>query len=98
MTGMKVSDAGDMHLRVEDPQFAWNNQTFQLSTSKRRLAVEKLGNAPTATTISIQGLTSLLYGTLSLEQIEALDWLRGEKHNLLSRWFTPGIPWLIEDF
>jgi len=98
LSGIKVSDSREIQLRVEDPQFAWNNQIFQLSTSKRKLAVERLGNSSTATTISIQGLTSLLYGTLSLQQIEALNWLRGEKHDLLSRWFTPDVPWLIEDF
>ncbi|MFX1482547.1 MAG: hypothetical protein ACFFCP_05080, partial [Promethearchaeota archaeon] len=48
--------------------------------------------------LSIEGLTSLLYGTLNQDQLKRLGWLKGELPSEFVQWFPKATPWLSEDF
>jgi predicted acetyltransferase len=78
-------------LELSDPDCPWNNGLFSLQSEKGKLHLTKSSGHPVVKT-SIQALSSLLYGTLPLEELEFQgklsineEWAR----HILQRWFPP---------
>jgi predicted acetyltransferase len=76
---------------LSDNECPWNNGLFSLQSEKGKLHVTKSSGHPVVNT-SIQALSSLLYGTLPLEELEFQrkltineEWAR----HTLQRWFPP---------
>jgi len=95
--GLPITIDGEVTLRIKDRHHDWNNQAFKISGEKN-LSAEPLGNESTQTTLTVEGLTSLIYGSLSVDQLNGLGMLTGEEPTLLDEWFPRCNPWLSEDF
>ncbi len=84
-------------LEIRDSQIESNSGVFEFSEKSGRLSVRRAsGKAKTA--ISIEGLTSILYGTLGEAQLRRLGWFEGETSGNLFETFPRAVPWLTEDF
>ncbi|MBN2230094.1 MAG: GNAT family N-acetyltransferase [Candidatus Thorarchaeota archaeon] len=97
MSEFPVAHAGKVVINVVDPQIEENNRTFEFQTKNGQLSVVE-SNGTAKTTVTIEGLTSILYGTLNELQLRRLSWLEGESPADLFEWFPPATPWLTEDF
>jgi predicted acetyltransferase len=92
-----VDHAGKSIIKVVDNQIKGNSRFFEFSDDNGKLSVkETKGQAKTV--IRIEGLTAILYGTLSEAQLRRLGWLEGESPKDLYNWFPPATPWLTENF
>ena len=80
-----------------DANCNWNNGTYKFKENNGVLDLKKVDET-CSTSITIEGLTSLLYGTLNQNQMKRLGWLRGELPSNLVQWFPKATPWLSEDF
>lgn len=76
-------------LEISDPDCDWNNGVFTIQSEKNRLHMNKSSGKPVVK-LSIKAFSSLVYGTLSVEELEfqgeltiAEDWAR----HTLQRWF-----------
>jgi predicted acetyltransferase len=88
---------GKTLIKVVDNHIKGNNRLFEIDSDNGKLFVkESKGHAKT--TVTIEGLTSILYGTLNEVQLRRLGWLEGESPRNLFKWFPPAIPWLTESF
>ncbi|MFX1369857.1 MAG: enhanced intracellular survival protein Eis [Promethearchaeota archaeon] len=97
MRGFQVKEAGEVIVEVRDPDLDWNNGSFRLWNEDGTLECERVDSDATART-SIEGLTSILYGTLGMDSLRRMAWLEGETPKLLSEWFSRQTPWLTEEF
>jgi predicted acetyltransferase len=92
-----VDHAGKSIIKVVDNQIKENSRFFEFYYDNGKLSVkETKGQAKTA--IRIEGLTAILYGSLSEAQLRRLGWLEGESPKDLYNWFPPATPWLTENF
>jgi len=97
MSDFPVTQEGGIEINVSDPQISENNRVFEFRNNNGILSVvESAKNAKT--TISIEGLTSILYGTLNETQLRRLGWLDGKFPSILFEWFPSATPWLTESF
>ena len=97
LSGLPVDHSGRALFKVVDARIKKNNHLFEIYDSNGKLSVkESKGQAKT--TIKIEGLTAILYGTLNEAQLRRIGWLEGESPRDLFNWFTPATPWLTEDF
>jgi predicted acetyltransferase len=78
-------------LEVTDADCPWNNGVFSLASEKGSLQLTKSSGHPVVKT-SVEALSSLVYGTQPLEELEfegkltiTEEWAR----NTLQRWFPP---------
>jgi predicted acetyltransferase len=96
-TGWPVSGNDEVLLEITDRHCDWNNGVYRLSGVGGCLAVERV-EEPCSTSLSVEGLTSLLYGTLGENQMKRLGWLSGDLPSELAEWFPRAVPWLTEEF
>ncbi len=94
INGIPVSDNGSLIVQVVDEYCKWNENIYEIKSDELRLNIceNRLSNVDVK--IDIRGLTSLLYGTLSIDELEfvgLIHILRAEKRDLIRRWF-PTIP------
>lgn len=96
---LPVNAQGSLTLKIADPHFDWNNGVFRFFEQNGVLKVEN-SEEPAKATVTIQGLTSLLYGTLNIQHLRRLGWLQGDASESvnLHDWFPQATPWLTEDF
>ncbi|TFG31389.1 GNAT family N-acetyltransferase [Candidatus Thorarchaeota archaeon] len=97
MSDFPVNSPGVVLISVIDPQIEENNKIFEIREKDGLLSIKESAKQA-KTTIRIEGLTSILYGTLNEAQLRRLDWLEGESPSGLFNWFPPAYPWLTEDF
>ncbi len=89
--------SGNALIKVTDNHIEENNHLFEIYDEDGKLSVkESKGHAKT--TIRIEGLTSIIYGTLNEAQLRRLGWLEGESPRDLFKWFPRATPWLTESF
>jgi predicted acetyltransferase len=76
-------------MEISDPDCLWNNGVFTIQSEKNCLQVNKSSGKPVVK-LSIKAFSSLVYGTLSVEELEfqgeitiTEDWAR----HTLQRWF-----------
>ncbi|MHA2424658.1 MAG: GNAT family N-acetyltransferase [Candidatus Thorarchaeota archaeon] len=76
LQGLRVYSPGSLTVRITDPHFEWNNGVFRVIEDDGVLRVEE-SQETTKITLTIEGLTAILYGTLSAKQLKRLGWLQG---------------------
>ncbi len=80
----------EFRIRITDKMCEWNNQIFVLRSEKDLLQVRPASGNPSAV-ITIKGLSALVYGSQSLEELEYLGLLQIKEEwvkHALQRWFT----------
>lgn len=95
--GLSAKLDGEVLIEVTDAQCKWNNGTYKFRCNQGALDVVKVDESSSAS-LTIEGITSLLYGTLDQNQLKQLGWLRGNLPTELIQWFPKETPWLSEDF
>lgn len=92
-----VTRSSSSSFEVVDPQIPENNGVFEIYDSDGMTSIKK-SKQQALSKIQIEGLTSVLYGTLDEFQIRRLGWLEGQRPDALFDLFPPTTPWLTEDF
>ncbi|MHA1907795.1 MAG: GNAT family N-acetyltransferase [Candidatus Thorarchaeota archaeon] len=87
LQGLRVYTPGSLTLRITDSHFEWNNNVFRIFEEDGVLRVEE-SQETTETTLTIEGLTAILYGTLSPKQLNRLGWLQGDVHQFTGKSVT----------
>ncbi|MEA2070180.1 MAG: sterol carrier protein domain-containing protein, partial [Asgard group archaeon] len=88
-------------LKVSNEQCSWNNKCFRIHVKKNNLEISETTPKKNSIEITIQGLTSLLYGTLSANDLEAFTWLKNaspKDKQQLDDWFPLKKPFFTEGF
>ena len=101
LVDLPVENNGIIKIQVKDPLCEWNNHVFELKEKNGKLLVKKLEIIKSDIVITIEGLTSLLYGITPLKDIQYFKWIKGsnkEDLELLEKWFPPMIPCMFEGF
>ncbi|MFX0046460.1 MAG: enhanced intracellular survival protein Eis [Candidatus Hermodarchaeota archaeon] len=98
LEGLPASLEGKAIFRVEDPLCAWNNQTFQVKAESGQLTVEPLEDSKADTTISIEGVSALVYGTMTASELVPYGWISGAIPNLIMDWFPRAYAWMYEQY
>jgi predicted acetyltransferase len=86
---LPATPSASLVVQVSDDFCDWNNGTYKLKAETGRIQVKRGGTGPRAR-FSIEGLSALVYGTLSLEEIEHKGWATIEApdvRQLLQQWF-----------
>ncbi len=93
-----------LRFKVEDPHCPWNNHIFECIAENGRLHCsvlsDELFSSSQIGTISIQGITALVYGTLPLDELQYTQDISNfspQELNLLISWFPP-IPTAMREF
>ncbi|MHA1647181.1 MAG: GNAT family N-acetyltransferase [Promethearchaeota archaeon] len=99
----RESIKAEFKFRITDSQCPWNTGVYQLKICENKLDVEKFPvetiNSSKLPEFTIQGITSLIYGYLSLEEIAYFGWLKNSEPNdrdMLQTWFPKAHPWVAE--
>jgi predicted acetyltransferase len=92
-----VDHLGESIIKIVDNQIKENNRVFVFYNDNGKLFVKETRERA-KTTISIEGLTAILYGTLNEAQLRRFGWLEGESPKDLFQWLLPATPWLTESF
>ncbi|MHA1557232.1 MAG: GNAT family N-acetyltransferase [Candidatus Heimdallarchaeota archaeon] len=98
---MKVPFDGQITVKITDSHISKNNQTFEITAEKNALKISAMGDNPAETEMTIEGLTSLVFGILPATDLEPFNWLTKSKKadiDLLDKWFPMKKPWLTEGF
>ena len=80
----------EISFEVQDPMCEWNNGILKLSEKNGKLQTKFFPNESLDTKISIEGLSALLYGTMTVEEVEYFGWFKNltpEDKEVLSVWF-----------
>ncbi|MFX1564168.1 MAG: enhanced intracellular survival protein Eis [Promethearchaeota archaeon] len=88
---LPVEDPGEITLEVNDPLCQWNNGTFNFKEKDGKILVGRSTGKPIGR-LTIEGVTALVYGTHSLEEIEFKGWADiqdEEARYILQHWFPP---------
>lgn len=91
ITGLRVSTAGSLLFRLDDAQCEWSSGVYRLASDGDPLEARRSGGSPELR-MSVQGLTSLVFGVLDHAEVEHRGWITGLSENdrrLLSDWFPP---------
>jgi len=87
---------GIVNIQIDDPNCDWNGDIFALASQNHLLNVKRSHSPKPDVKFTIQGISALVYGTLSLVEIEYKKWIqvineekREEKRSLLESWFPP---------
>jgi predicted acetyltransferase len=93
VAGLPAAQPGQITFKLVDPLCKWNNGTFTLESDRRQLKMNRTQTAPD-TTMTIEGLSALVYGTHSVEALEQAGWIKPMTPAMnakLSQWF-PVLP------
>jgi len=89
LNNIEINEQGSLIIRVEDKFCDWNNKTFKLENENNSLKVEETDQKEDLI-ISIDGISALLYGAYSLEELEHLYNIKYKnlnKREFLKKWF-----------
>ncbi len=81
---------GLINIQVDDSFCAWNSHIFTLESQDHILKIRQNPHVKPDLKFTIQGISALVYGTLSLTEMEYKNWLEvinHEKRSLLETWF-----------
>ncbi|HUT79639.1 MAG TPA: GNAT family N-acetyltransferase [Candidatus Bathyarchaeia archaeon] len=101
LQGLEVKKNGRIKIKITDEQISQNNQTYEFTSKEGALSVKELGENSFDVEMSIKGLSALVYGLLSSEDLEVFEWLKKaskENRSLLNDWFPLEQPRLTEGF
>jgi predicted acetyltransferase len=91
LAGLPATPSGQVTFKLADPHCKWNNGTFTLDSDRHQLRVNRTQAAPD-TTMTIEGLSALVYGTHPVEALEHAGWIKATSPAIsakLSQWFPP---------
>jgi predicted acetyltransferase len=89
LAGLPATEKGELVFTLSDSQCEWNTGTYLLKSNGKQLQIQPTKQA-TKTALTIHGISALVYGTHSLEEIEDAQWLKGadkQTRKLLQNWF-----------
>ncbi|MHA2434176.1 MAG: sterol carrier protein domain-containing protein, partial [Candidatus Thorarchaeota archaeon] len=98
LEGLPASQEGRAVFRIEDSLCEWNNQTLQLEAEGDSLIVESLGDARVDTVLSIEGISALAYGTLTISELLPYGWIDGTVPKIMKDWFPRAYVWMYENY
>jgi predicted acetyltransferase len=96
-SGLEIDSEGEVTIRITDEILTENEGVYSFKVKDGKLSVVRVEKEPSVT-LTIEGATSLLYGTLDEEHMRHLGWLEGEDAGVIFDWFSREIPWLTEEF
>ncbi|MFQ5833483.1 MAG: enhanced intracellular survival protein Eis [Candidatus Thorarchaeota archaeon] len=98
LEGLPAPQTGEVTIRVEDSLCNWNNQTYLLKAKKGSLTVKPLEESKADTTLMIEGISALVYGTMTMEELAPFGWIQGYKPEILLDWFPRKYTWMYEQY
>ena len=101
LNNLQTTKDGELKIQINDIDYLENNKIFDFTSRNNVLKVEISDSTKADFELSIQGLTSIVYGFLTSFDIESFDWIKNPKEehlNLLNDWFPLKIPRLTEGF
>ena len=90
MSDINANFEGKIILELHDEYCYWNNGVYKLESVNNKLKMSKCKSAKSHVKMNIRGLTALLYGACSVEELEFKEWivLRDPKaRRILDKWF-----------
>ena len=99
--GTPVYGEGELILQVVDTQCSWNSSRYLLREENGSLQVNEIDEMKQSPQITIEGLSSLVYGTLKVDELRSYGWISNTTNadlELLSNWFPLRYPWMAEQF
>ncbi len=90
MRDMNVTFEGEIILELHDEYCKWNNCVYNLETANNKLKMSKCKNVEPHVKMDIKGLTALLYGVYSVEELEFKEWIvlsDSKIKEILDKWF-----------
>lgn len=85
-----VNKNGKVFLELYDEYCQWNNGSYMLKTVSNKLVMTKCNNIIPQFRIDIRGLTALLYGVYSVEELKFKKWINlidTDVEKILNDWF-----------
>lgn len=85
---------GEINIKLIDPDCEWNNENWRLFSMDDQLNISKAAKAEC--TLTIQGLTSLIYGVYRPDEISLRGWgeMDPKSEKILEKMFPPMTPFL----
>ncbi len=93
VSNLPSSGNAEITIQVSDPHCSWNNGLFTIQSKDGHLKVREGSGTPDAK-MTIEGISSLVYGTLPVEELKFKGWLElsdEETGKTLQQWF-PSLP------
>jgi len=90
MSDINVSLDGELILELQDDYCPWNTGVYKLKAVNNKLKMSKCSNVKPNIKIDIKGLTALLYGVHSVEELEFKHWitlLDSKVGIIMDKWF-----------
>jgi predicted acetyltransferase len=82
---------GIIHIQIDDPNCSWNTGIFTLESQNYILNIKRNPHVNPDLKCRIEGISALIYGTLSLPELEYRNWLEiinEEGRSLIESWFS----------
>lgn len=89
---------GGIKIEITDSDCGWNKGVWEFSSDEGQLNLRKSQKADC--TLTIEGLTGLIYGVYSPDEIVSRNWRKidWEKQRRLIEMFPPAVPYLHETY
>jgi predicted acetyltransferase len=91
----------EITFKVVDPLIEANNTVFQIAGNKKKITVKELKEKSAPLELTIEGITALVYGLLTAEELEYFDWIKGASdatNKILDNFFPLKVGFLSEGF
>ncbi len=98
LEGLPAPETGAVTFRVEDSLCKWNDQTYLLEAKKGSLSVKPLGESKADTVLTIEGISALVYGTMTMEELVPFGWIQGSNPEVFLDWFPRKYTWMYEHY
>ncbi len=92
VNGLPSQKDGVINILIDDPNCNWNSGIFTLESENHILNIKCNPHVKPDFKCTIQGISALVYGTLSLSELEYRYWLEvinEAERSLLESWFPP---------
>ena len=101
LQGMPTCGEDKIAFKVVDPIIKANNTTFQISAKDKKIVVEETKDKTGVLELTIEGLTALVFGALSAEELDSFGWLKDAStadKEILDNFFPRKVAFLSEGF
>ncbi len=91
LASLPAEGEAELTFQLSDNHCDWNNGTYTLKADSGKLLIDK-NAANSDVKLTIEGLSALVYGTLSLDEIEFKGWAKIsdlEAKKTFMQWFPP---------